>query len=271
MELERMGESLSATDTRLGRGVVGLLVMGLIYQGVILAQGLSMDSLGQTGPPSGSGNPTIPIECSASAWSPYWDDQIYLYVDLSADNVTVGSDNFQGTGEVEGLVHKEIEMDRADRSLFCAASYWSGWGGSGSNSASGTLPGRVPTSLSTYSDNFQYDSPGNYLRTRLYQAKDQYAFPWNYVGDPIEEYYEISSSENGCNLISVATGEAQFDNSQGLFEDKLGNLSYPSGIAIPACQQVPSCTTSSRQYISVAGVWFDHAVDWSCTNVNVAR
>lgn len=256
------------TPFRLPVAVVCGFATVVLLQGMLWAQGMSMESLGQSSPATQtSGNPLVPVECVAYAWSPYWDDQIYLSVNLDVDGVSVGSDTFPGVGDVSGTINEDVEIDKSNRSLACDASYWTAWGYNGGDSDSGTLAGRMVNALSTASETFQYSSPGIYLRTRIYEARDQYETVWNYE-DPVEEYYDFIS--NGCHIDTITVGQDQ-TNLQGRFQDEYGDINYPQGPGIPYCQQDPSCTTSTRQFISVAGVWFDHNVDWSCTDVIVSR
>lgn len=155
----------------------------------------------------------------------------------------------------------------------CNVSAWSSFGGTMDDSVSTVFGGRIAHTLTNRAgeETFVFWSLGDYLRRRVYEVKDQFDFVWNYV-DPVHEEVEASASQNGCNL-TFETAIAQ-TNLQGTFQDQYGNVNGPGGgMGIPACQipQFQSCVTQSRQYITVAGVPFDHDITWSCYDVNVAR
>ena len=102
-----------------------------------------------------------------------------------------------------------------------------GYGGGGQ-----TVSPRRPAGLASVpEDQFTYTSPGNYLRTRIWQVKDQHTAPWNYIG-PVSESFEEFAGENGCNLTIIV--DSTFTNNQGRFQDRYGNHNNQPN-PIPAC------------------------------------
>lgn len=135
-----------------------------------------------------------------------------------------------------------------------------------SSNSQTTIEPRKPQDLkSVPPDQYTYSSPGDFLRTRIWQVWDNYTLPWNYANFPVTESYDIS--QNGCN-IQIATASAATNN-QGRFQDQYGNFdgSHP----IPACVQAPQCTTQTTQTIIVAGVPFSHGVTYTCSDVQISR
>jgi hypothetical protein len=141
-----------------------------------------------------------------------------------------------------------------------------GYGGSGQPVAP-----RVPSDLASVPpDQYTYNGPGNYLRTRIWEVKDQYGQAWNYASMPVSESFAQISGQNGCN-ITISTGSAS-TNSQGRFQDQYGNYSGQSN-PIPACAPPYSlqCTSAFDQTISVAGFPFSHQVTYDCSDVAISR
>jgi hypothetical protein len=121
--------------------------------------------------------------------------------------------------------------------------------------------------LTSVSNSFTFNSPGNYLRTKVYEVRDQYSNIWDYDGDSVAETYDIGT--NGCNL-TLVTGSASV-NSVGRFQDQYGN--YNGTSTIPACWSgYPNCVTESYQTIRIDNrASFAHAVNWGCSDVDVDR
>lgn len=140
--------------------------------------------------------------------------------------------------------------------------------GSASGSQSAQITPRTPQDLrSVPPDSFTYRSPGDYLRTGIWEVWDSYGLPWTYSGFPVTESF--ATGHNGCNL-TFGTDSAS-TNSQGRFQDRCGNVTGNQTIPACALPQYQQCQTESTQTIVVAGYSFSHNVTWGCFDVQISR
>jgi hypothetical protein len=120
----------------------------------------------------------------------------------------------------------------------CMGGGTAGYGGSGQ-----PVTPRVPSDLASIPpDQYTYNGPGNYLRTRVWQVKDQYGQAWNYGNMPVSEGFAELGGQNGCNL-AIDVGSAS-TNSQGRFQDEYGSANQTN--FIPACAPPTTCSVPAR-------------------------
>lgn len=119
----------------------------------------------------------------------------------------------------------------------------------------------TPTSVSTVSDFYLYQSFNDYARRRVYQTLTGGGY-WQYRYGSISDIYS-SWLTNTCNLSNIVTGGGE-TNSSGQFEDVYSMSGAPN------CPSNPSCESSATQTILIGGHQvLQHTVTYRCGQVDM--
>lgn len=194
--------------------------------------------------------------------------EVSVYIEFWTSEGDSGSHSDYAQDFVTGRYELEVPATIDDLAVYCRGYVmYSGFSHISTIHSSGTIPGLVPTDLQrapSVLDTFVYNSPGDYLLTRIWQVYDRDG-DWTFTGQSVNETVTPDPGTNFCNL-TIRTASTQTNN-QGRFEDKYGNAN--GNETIPACAVAPSCVTSAWQTITVRGVDFSHGLEYSCSGVSI--
>lgn len=207
---------------------------------------------------------TCHAQLSANDFGSYTLDVVAAIVRPTGEQIGWGHNYVTGKSSVS-LTFSAFDPSPEDGNYRCVVDNYVYGQNIGQSLASLLVSVRWPTSLATTSDQYLYQGTQNYNREIHYEVRDQFNQPLKIDNLPVEETYELDTSQNSCGGQQPQTGSGPTNN-VGQFKDNL----YVTPGGLPNCPTNPGCTTRTTQRIKVSGfLTRTNEVVYACNSVSV--